>query len=190
MLKRSHLLSKLNKAIDITLKHKLGDATKMDVRNRSLVLRQTPVWAQGFAGILIGLGSIAFIGACFFRIDEVVTVSGQLQSIGGSVDVETPVGGRIAKTFYTDGSRVSKGEPLVQFDTDEAQQTKITTLKLLEAEEKQLASQLKIIDSQKLSVRSRLDVLNKRLQTIKYIAEEMSRLVRKEASSAFNILNS
>ena len=65
-----------NKAIDITLKHKLGDATnKWMLRNRSLVLRQTPVWAQRFAGILIGLGSIAFIGACFFRIDEVVTVS-------------------------------------------------------------------------------------------------------------------
>jgi len=168
-----------NKVIDITLKQKLGDATnRWMLRNRSLVLRQTPVWAQGFAGILIGLGSIAFIGACFFRIDEVVTVSGQLQSIGGSVDVETPVGGRIAKTFYTDGSRVSKGELLVQFDTDEAQQTKITTLNLLEAEEKQLASQLKITDSQKLSVRSRLDVLNKRLQTKKYIAEEMSRLVK------------
>ena len=167
------------KSVDITLKQKLGDATnRWMLRNRSLVLRQTPVWAQGFAGILIGLGSIAFIGACFFRIDEVVTVSGQLQSIGGSVDVETPVGGRIAKTFYTDGSRVSKGDPLVQFDTDEAQQTKVTTVNLLEAEEKQLASQLKIIDSQKLSVRSRLDVLNKRLQTKKYITEEMSRLVR------------
>ena len=28
-------------------------------RNRSLVLRQTPVWAQSMAGIVVGLGLIA-----------------------------------------------------------------------------------------------------------------------------------
>lgn len=162
-----------------TLQQKLGDASNRWMsRNRSLVLRQTPVWAQGFAGILIGLGSIAFIGACFFRIDEVVTVSGQLQSIGGSVDVETPIGGRIAKTYFTDGSRVNKGELLVQFDTDEAQRTKITAANLLDAEEEQLASRLKILESQKSTINSRLDVLKKRIKTKQFIATEMSELVK------------
>ena len=70
---------------NLSLKQKLGDASNrwMD-RNRSLVLRQTPVWAQSMAGLMIALGGIAVIGGVFFRIDEVI-VQGQLKSIGGTV---------------------------------------------------------------------------------------------------------
>ena len=41
-------------------------------RNRNLVLRQTPVWAQTMVGLLVGLGSVAVLGGIVFRIDEVV----------------------------------------------------------------------------------------------------------------------
>ena len=53
----------------LTLKQKLGDATnRWLAKNRSLVLRQTPAWAQGMAVIVIGLGSIAFIGSVFLKL--------------------------------------------------------------------------------------------------------------------------
>ena len=64
-------------------------------RNRSLVLRQTPVWAQSLAAIVIGLGVLAVAGGVLFRIDEVVTVTGQLEALSGSVDVKTPAGGKV-----------------------------------------------------------------------------------------------
>ena len=82
---------------ELTLKQKAGDAAnRWMARNRSLVLRQTPVWAQSLAAILIGLSTTAVLGGIFFRIDEVVTVQGQLKSIGGTVEVKTPAGGRVA----------------------------------------------------------------------------------------------
>ena len=72
-------------------------------RNRNLVLRQTPVWAQSMAAILIGLGGLAVAGGILFRIDEVVTVQGQLKSIGGTVEVKSPAGGQVAEVFFKDG---------------------------------------------------------------------------------------
>ena len=91
-------------AESLTAKQKVGDAAnRWLARNRSLVLRQTPVWAQSLTAIIISLGSLTLIGGIFFRIDEVVTVQGQLKSIGGTVEVETPAGGRVADVFFKDG---------------------------------------------------------------------------------------
>ena len=61
-----------------TIKEKVGDAANNWLaRNRSLVLRQTPVWAQSLAILMIGLGGIIVVGGILFRIDEVVTVAGK-----------------------------------------------------------------------------------------------------------------
>ena len=59
----------------LSLRQKAGDsANRWLARNRSLVLRQTPVWAQSSGMLVIALGGITVIGGIFFRIDEVVTV--------------------------------------------------------------------------------------------------------------------
>ena len=85
----------------LTLKQRAGDAANNWLaKNRSLVLRQTPVWAQSLAVILILLGTGAVAGGILFRVDEVVTAQGQLKSIGGVFDVKTPVGGKISKVFF------------------------------------------------------------------------------------------
>ena len=106
---------------DLSLKQKAGDAAnRWMARNRSLVLRQTPIWAQSLAAILIGLSTTAVIGGILFRIDEVVTVQGQLKSIGGTVEVKTPAGGRVAEVLFSDGEVVRKGQPLMRFDTRQA----------------------------------------------------------------------
>ena len=65
-------------------------------KNRSLVLRQTPVWAQSLTSLAIALGSLLVVGGIFFRIDEVKnTVQGQLKSIGGTIELESPIGGQV-----------------------------------------------------------------------------------------------
>ena len=49
-----------------------------------------------------------------------VTVQGQLKSIGGTVDVKTPAGGLVAEVLFQDGETVVKGQKLLRFDTREA----------------------------------------------------------------------
>ena len=85
----------------LSLKERAGDvANDWLAKNRSLVLRQTPVWAQSLAVILILLGLGALAGGILFRVDEVVTAKGQLKSIGGVFDVKTPIGGKISEVFF------------------------------------------------------------------------------------------
>ena len=144
----------------LTVKQKLGDATnRWLAKNRSLVLRQTPVWAQSMAAIVIGLGTVVVVGSVVFKIDEVVTVQGQLQSIGGSVDLKSPVGGKVAAVFFKDGAKVRKGELLLRFDTRQAADEQRTLKQLIGLEEQGLQSRLSTIDSQRETLAARLRVL-------------------------------
>ena len=164
---------------NLTLKQQAGDAAnKWLARNRSLVLRQTPVWAQSLTILMISLGGIAIIGGIFFRIDEVVTVQGQLRSIGGTVQVKTPAGGRVAEVMFQDGDRVSKGQPLLRFDTRKAVDDKSTYERLINLERKQLKAQLQSLNSQKATMAGRKDVLMQRLKTKDVVLKAMELLVK------------
>ena len=163
---------------DLTLKQRAGDAAnRWMARNRSLVLRQTPVWAQSLAAILIGLSTTAVIGGILFRIDEVVTVQGQLKSIGGTVEVKTPAGGRVAEVLFSDGEAVAKGQPLLRFDTRQAADEKETLTRLIELEQRQLQTQLDTLESQQATLKGRRDVLEQRMETQSTILAEMEGLV-------------
>ena len=139
-------------------------------RNRSLVLRQTPVWAQSLMAIVISLGVSAITAGLIFRIDEVVTVTGQLASLGGSVDVKTPAGGKVSEVFFQDGSLVDKGQLLVRFDTREASARQALSKKLIELERSELEDKLNILESRKM-------VIEKKINTSLQITAELGELV-------------
>ena len=161
-----------------SLNEKAGDAAnRWMARNRSLVLRQTPVWAQSLAAILIGLSTTAVLGGILFRIDEVVTVQGQLKSIGGTVEVKTPAGGRVAEVLFSDGEAVTKGQPLLRFDTRQATDEKQTLTRLISAEQDQLKTQLDTLTSQEATLAGRRAVLQQRIDTQSTILREMESLV-------------
>ena len=152
-------------------KEVLGDAAERWLaRNRSLVLRQTPVWAQSLAAIVIGLGTVAVVGGVLFRIDEVVTVTGQLESITGSTDVKTPAGGKVAQVLFKDGQLVGKGQRLVRFDTRQAADEKATLTRLIDLENRDLQSKLMIL-------RDRQKVLQQKVSTSEEITGELKGLV-------------
>ena len=150
-------------------------AERWFARNRSLVLRQTPVWAQSLVAIVIGLGVSAVTAGLLFRIDEVVTVTGQLESLRGSVDVKTPAGGKVAAVLFKDGSEVRKGDALVRFDTQQASADLATSTKLIELERSELENKLNILKSLE-------SVLERKVKTSTLITEELSELV---ANGAF-----
>jgi HlyD family secretion protein len=163
---------------DLTLKQQAGDAANRWLeKNRSLVLRQTPVWAQSLAFLLIGLGSIALVGSILFRIDEVVTVQGQLKSIGGTVEVKTPAGGLVADVLFDDGDVVKKGQPLLRFDTRQAVSEKTLLTGQIDFETKKLEAQLSTIESQQATLLGRETVLKQRLKTKITMLKAMESLV-------------
>lgn len=162
----------------LNVKDKVGDASNQWLaRNRSLVLRQTPVWAQSLAILLISLGTTAFVVGVFFRIDEVVTVNGQLKSIGGTVEVKSPAGGQVAEVTFNDGDLVKKGQLLIRFDTREAINKKNILERMILAEKNSKNSQIASLNSQLKTMKNRKDVLKKRIATKNVFIDSMQSLV-------------
>ena len=151
-------------------------------KNRSLVLRQTPIWAQSLSGIVISLGLIGVSAGVIFKIDEVVTVSGQLISVDGSTGVKTPVGGKVAMVKFRDGQSVEKGDLLVQFDTRQAISNRDTTLNLIALEQADLSDKVEILEQQR-------KVIEKKVLTSKNLLTEIRNLVRIGDSNAYSIFN-
>ena len=72
-------------------------------RQHSLVLRQTPRWAQGFVLGLTFLGVGAITASYIIRIDEVITINGKLTPGDGVLEVKTPAGGLVENVYVNDG---------------------------------------------------------------------------------------
>ena len=142
----------------LSIKEQAERATEKWIsRNRSLVLRQTPIWAQSFSLILISLGALTFGSAYVFKIDEVVTVSGKLESVIGSTEVKTPAGGKILSVFAADGESVRKGDKLVQFDTRQASQRVNTIEQLMKLETEDLEARIRVIDERSAVIKKKID---------------------------------
>lgn len=139
-------------------------------RNRSLVLRQTPVWAQSLLCVVLSIGAIGAVGSIILKIDEVISVTGQLESSSGSTKVKSAVGGQVASVFFKDGENVEKGDLLLRFDTRQAEDQKKTLERLIELEKGKLKSQLLIFDERK-------KVFKQKLNTNKIILQELKNLV-------------
>ena len=139
-------------------------------KNRSLVLRQTPVWAQGVALVVFGLGAVSITAASIFRIDEVVTVQGRLVPTQGSVEIKSPVSGKLTNVSVSDGDLVKKGQIIASFDTRKASTDIGTYNTLLAIEEESRQKKNNIFESRK-------SVLIGKLKTNKFILDNLKDLV-------------
>lgn len=163
--------NKKGEEVQNSLKEMVGQsAERWLARNRSLVLRQTPLWAQSMVGIMIGLGVITVSAGVLFRIDEVVTLTGQLVAKNGSVEVKTPVGGKVAEVLFKDGEIVTKGQPLVKFDTRVAAAERETKSQLIQLEQTDLRDKLNMFKERK-------EVLAQKVRTSEKITSELAKLV-------------
>ena len=141
-----------------TIKTSVTDkADRWIAKNRSLVLRQTPVWGQALLTSVVGLGSIVILGSILFKIDEVITVSGQLKSLEGTTEVKTPAGGKILEVFFHEGQLVETGDLLVRFDTTKAANEKSTLTRLIDIEQGALAKKLTLLSDKKAALTQKVD---------------------------------
>lgn len=103
------------------MRQELADATSNFIgRRHSLTLRQTPRWAHSFILILVFFGGVAVLASLIIRIDEVVTVRGQLRPTSGARDVLAPITATLGEVMVRDGELVTKGQVLGRYDTRDA----------------------------------------------------------------------
>lgn len=172
----SKILHKINKGFvskRLNVKSSVvGQADRWIAKNRSLVLRQTPVWTQALLASVVSLGGIAILGSIFFRIDEVITVRGQLQSLEGTTDVKTPAGGKILDVYFKEGQLVSKGDLLVQFDTTAALNDKKTLTRLIEIEQGALDRKLRLLNDKQAALSKKVDTYRQIVDSLRLLVSE------------------
>ena len=98
------------------LQNKLDDAVKTD--NSIVVLKQSQVWARSITWVLMGGTFFGISWLTFAKTDEVVIARGKLEPKGGVVEVQMPVEGVAREILITEGEKVSKGQTLIQLDTE------------------------------------------------------------------------
>ena len=119
--------------------------------------------------------------ASIFKIDEVVTVQGQLEAQEGITEVKSPVSGKISSVFFKDGELVARGQTLVVFDTRQAIKQKSTLERLIEVERRS-KNKINLLNDKK-------EVLMQKLSTSNEITLQLEKLVEEGASNEFSILN-
>ena len=137
--------------------------------NRSLTLRQSPKWLKLTALSIATLGVSALVTSFLYRIDEVVSLRGKLESSRGNVDISTPVGGKITEIFVEDGEFVSQGNEIIEFDSKDSVSTLQRLLEELRIEKINYEKTKQIIKTQ-------LGVLNQRIQTKESLVSELKQL--------------
>ena len=131
-------------------RQQLAEATSDFVGKRhSLTLRQTPKWAQSLILILAIFGGSALVASFVIKIDEVITVSGSLRPISGSVDVLAPVTATLKTVKVKEGDFVDEGQILAIYDTRDAEIKKLTLTEQLSLTESSLNQTLKLLQTEK-----------------------------------------
>ena len=121
---------------------------------------------------MVSLGGIAILGSIFFRIDEVITVRGQLQSLEGTTDVKTPAGGKILEVYFKEGQLVSKGDLLVQFDTTAALNQKKTLTRLIQIEQGALDRKLRLLNDKQAALSKKVDTYRQIVDSLRLLVSE------------------
>lgn len=138
-------------------------------KQHSLVLRQSPRWAQFFALGLIIFGAGGIIASYIIRIDEVINVEGKLVPSTGSYDVKTPAGGMLSKVMVKDGDLVKEGQILVEFDTRQA----AADLKRFKTQKKELevstTSQLRLLEEREKIANAKFNTNSKILSRLQIL---------------------
>lgn len=141
-------------------------------RQHSLVLRQSPRWAQAFTLGLIALGSGGIIASSLIKIDEVITVTGQLKPTAGITEVKTPAGGLIKKVYKSEGDSVKEGDLIVEFDTRKAEQEIKNTTKQLQEIERTYESGSRAMEAKKSAIVKSLETNEKILERMEILESQ------------------
>lgn len=104
------------------------------------VLQQSRFWMRAVTWSLIGTTAFAVGWLAIARTEEIVVAQGKLEPLGDVKEIQIPVGGVARDILIKGGDRVSKGQILIQLDTE----TSSEQVNSLEAQLTKKQQQLKL----------------------------------------------
>ncbi|HGY5551480.1 MAG TPA: HlyD family secretion protein [Prochlorococcus sp.] len=124
------------------------------------VLQQSHFWMRAVTWTLIGTSAFAVGWLAIARTEEIVVAQGKLEPMGRVKDIQIPVGGVAENILVKGGDRVSKGQILIQLDTETSTE-QVDSLKA-QFTKKQNQLQLKLQEQQRTLALSQETVNNTR----------------------------
>ena len=86
------------------------------VFDRPVLLQQSPIWSRVIIWVLVGSTAAILAWANWFKFDEAIPASGQLEPQGAVKEVQSPVTGVVKAILVKEGQRVKKGDVLLRLD--------------------------------------------------------------------------
>tara|TARA_B100000579_G_scaffold380383_1_gene348270 strand:- start:4662 stop:5792 length:1131 start_codon:yes stop_codon:yes gene_type:complete len=98
-------------------------------------IKQSTFWAKSISWTIIG-GTLFGIGwLCIGKTEEIIVATGKLEPVKQIVDIQMPISGITQKIFVKEGEKVSKGQKLIDLDTEISsakQKSQLNVLKINE----------------------------------------------------------
>jgi hemolysin D len=86
------------------------------VFDRPVLLQQSPMWSRVIIWALVGSTAAVLAWASWFKFDEAIPATGQLEPQGAVKEVQAPVTGVVKAILVKEGQRVKKGDVLLRLD--------------------------------------------------------------------------
>jgi hemolysin D len=90
--------------------------TSIAVFDRPVLLQQSPIWSRVIIWGLVGSTAAVLAWASWFKFDEAIPATGQLEPQGAVKEVQSPVTGVVKAILVKEGQRVKKGDVLLRLD--------------------------------------------------------------------------
>lgn len=116
------------------------------VSHNESVLQQSHFWMRAVTWTLIGTSAFAVVWLAIAKTEEVVVAQGKLEPVGDVKEIQIPVGGVAEKIHVKGGDTVSKGDILIELDTETSTE-QVNSLKA-QFNKKQNQLQLKLQEQQ------------------------------------------
>ena len=100
---------------------------------------------------------IWFYFAVSAKIDEVIIATGDLQPLGDSRPIMSPVPGVVSEILVKEGELVESGSPLLRFDPDVNQKRKVTLEEKMRLEKRRFEEQENAFEARVQSLHSRIE---------------------------------
>ena len=108
-------------------------ASAMTTFDRPVLLQQSPIWSRVIIWALVGSTAGLIAWAAFFKFDEAIPATGQLEPQGAVKEVQAPVTGVVKSILVKDGQQVKKGQDLLYLDPQGAQSEVVSLKRIRES---------------------------------------------------------
>ncbi|BAZ10201.1 HlyD family secretion protein [Calothrix sp. NIES-4071] len=117
--------------------------------DKSVVLRQSPIWSRAIMVSLMGIACFGIIWACVAKIEQVVPAVGQLKPKAAIKEIQAPFNGIVKELYVKDGQQVKAGEKLLIFDSgaNKAEIESLQKIRMSILQQNQLYRSLTVTDS-------------------------------------------